>query len=416
MSSVTDLVVVCDDLDDRRQAWMEAVTGHVGDLEVLGLDKDSFTDSLGVLESRRREARANPLDAFSGECVFDRARMLFVDFDLIDFDESVTGDVVSYLARCYSTCGTIVGLNQFGESPFDLTLIGHPDSFADLNLGGRQLSNPGLWDDDFIGFRPWSWPLLRSIADSFEQRSIELVDRLEQRVLEYFGLATLAAQIPRASKEYLGVTQKAEDVTFESFVRTSGKGLHRKDSPSSREAVARIAAARLSRWLERLVLAGQDLVVDAPHLALRVPQLLSGDRAETASWDATTTFDVAKLSSGLQVSLLSEFEFAPAGWLSRPAWYWPQIRDSDQIRDLGKSLEDDDGYVFCEDLSRFLPRDAAREFVSDVASPYVRRFALDLESPDGIAFLERERSRDGWDDEATDPAEMNYRPAVRFAL
>ncbi len=412
-----DLVVVCDDIQDRRDAWMDAVRRHLDGREVVGLDREAFLEGLKVLDARRREARQRPLEVgFPDDCIFDRAALLLVDFDLIEFDESVTGEMVSYLARCYSTCGAIIGLNQFGESPFDLTLIGHPDSFADLNLGGRQLFNPGLWSDEFVGFRPWSWPLLRSVAERLEWRSNELIDKLDQRVLEYFGLASFAAQIPRASKEFLGVTQRAEDVTFEGFVTTSGNGLHPKDRPSSTEALARIASARLSRWLERLVLAGQEVLVDAPHLVLRVPELLRGEEAIADSWNAATTLDVTKLELAVEMDALREFQFAQSDWLSRPAWYWFSVRDSDRVRNFAKDLRPDDGFVFCEDVSRFLVREAAREFVSDVASPYVRRYAVDLESPETTRFLDAERGKANWDDDSTDPSEMDYRPAVRFAL
>lgn len=417
MTSEPDLVVICDDAEDRRRAWHEAATHYVDDADVVSLDRGMFVDTMKVLDARRREARRTPLHgAFSEDCILDRASILFVDYDLIEFDESVTGEMVAYLARCYSTCGAIIGLNQFGEGPFDLTLIGHPDSFADLNLGGRQLLNPGLWGDDFVGFRPWSWPVLKSMSERFVRRSAELEGLLGERVLDYFGFGSFSAQIPRASKEFLGVTQRAEDVTFERFVTTSGNGLHPKDSPSSLSALARIASARLARWLERLVLAGQEVLVDAPHLVPRVPELLQGDRDVAPTWDATATLDATKLSAALEISALKTFEFTRPSWLSRPAWYWFPLRDSAQVQAFGRDLGFSSEFVFCEDMSRFLPRDAAREFVSDVASPHVRRFAIDLESGEADRFLEKERRRSGWDDEATDPTEMDYRPAVRFAL
>ena len=144
--------------------------------------------------------------------------------------------------------------------------------------------------------------------------------------------------------------------------------------------------------------------------------MLRGDEAVADSWDATATLDGTKLELAVEMDALREFQFGQSDWLSRPAWYWFSVRDSDPVRNFAKDLRPDEGFVFCEDVSRFLVREAAREFVSDVASPYVRRFAVDLESPEATEFLDGERGKAKWDDDSTDPSEMDYRPAVRFAL
>ena len=106
----------------------------------------------------------------------DNASIFIIDYDLLSSQEegeekneefftgSLTGEIVAYLVRCFSKCKLIIGLNQYGNNPFDLTLRGDLDSFADLNLGGDQLDNPNLWMGDWQDseqeFRPWSWPNL----------------------------------------------------------------------------------------------------------------------------------------------------------------------------------------------------------------------------------------------------------------
>ena len=54
----------------------------------------------------------------------------------------------------------ILGLNQFGENSFDLTLAREANSYADFNLGLRQVKLPALWGEpefipaERIGARP----------------------------------------------------------------------------------------------------------------------------------------------------------------------------------------------------------------------------------------------------------------------
>ena len=117
-------------------------------------------------------------DAWEAATAFDRADVLLVDYDLFAFnrDEYLTGAMVAYMARCYSGCGVIVGVNELGPNPFDLTLIDNTDSFADLTIGDVQIDNRGLWfgitDDPQPGrFRPWSWPALLDAAERQARRS-----------------------------------------------------------------------------------------------------------------------------------------------------------------------------------------------------------------------------------------------------
>jgi len=414
-----DKVVICDDDQARAEAWKESVSPFLATLEldVAVLDAESFAATLEMLEERQLQARTDSSTIASADNVLDTAAALFVDFDLAGFGEPVNGEEVAYLARCYSECGLIIGLNRFSEGQFDLTLTGQLDSFSDLDIGGMQLPNPGLWGNDFVGFRPWSWPLLLNEVAQFENRVREIAKSLDESVLEFFGLQEEDAPLPRSIAEFIGVTRPASEVTVQEFVEKSGQGLNPKDRLTDPLAVARVAAARLHKWLELMVLSGQHLLIDAPHLALRHPGLLSNDLSALETWDQTTSLDVKGLEAVLKLASISQFRFEEARpWLSRPSWSWLKIQAavSDGTLEIDESPNIPD-FVFCEDLARFAPREAAKEFVADVPSPYVRRFVLDQESNWAANFLGLERAKEGWGD-STDPSQMEYRPAARFAL
>ena len=63
------------------------------------------------------------------------------------------------------------------------------------------------------------------------------------------------------------------------------------DEPWDQGGIERVAAARLGKWLERLVLPGQNVLVDAPHLVSRFPSLVAADDLdETTRLGATYVF------------------------------------------------------------------------------------------------------------------------------
>lgn len=151
-------VVICDD-QPRQLARYVRDLDEVNSKLRLGLtieapDPKSLSSQLRELRNRRRGTVTS-----DGAQAFDRADIVFIDYDLIELTDAgtETGESAAYLARCFSTGGYIVAMNQGRLSnPFDLTLSGHPESFADLDIGSDQLANPGLWRDSFDGFRPWA--------------------------------------------------------------------------------------------------------------------------------------------------------------------------------------------------------------------------------------------------------------------
>ncbi len=401
-------ILICDDDSGVRTRWkkmLQAIPSVKRAFDVETVGSEDFKDTLTDLEGRRRKARNKKVIASPwGKNLFDSAAILIVDYDLLKFNDYITGEGVAYLARCYSRCGLIIALNQFGENTFDLTLRGNPDSFADLNLGSRQLSNPSLWHEPWKGFRPSYWPMLPTALKAFESRAKELKGGLGNKILSYLRFLPPSSEtLPRSTKEFLGSGDKPDDVSFRQFVHDSGNGLRRKDEILDDESVARIAAARVSKWLERMVLSGQDVLVDGPHLVSRFPSLLTGNVSTISSWNTTPSFQGVR-SLGIKYSRIAKFRFDKQDWLFRPAWFWKPLSSFAEIAEVADpwwSAERPD-FVFAEDLSRFLPRAEAREFVAELPSPFVRRFVLDKESQKGrlAPYLKG----------------VEYVPAVRFSM
>ncbi|HEV7504868.1 MAG TPA: hypothetical protein VGS07_08160 [Thermoanaerobaculia bacterium] len=365
-------VVIFDDEASLRQEWadkLSLVRGFTEEFEVQLVANKDFEDALDILRIRRKEAREKR-EVSGDRTLFDETSILIVDYDLFPLNE--TGEEVAYLARCFSGCGTIVGVNQFAREgfTFDLTLQGHPDSFADLNLLVDQVFEPGLWNPPWEGFRPWYWPLLAKATERFEIRVKEALENLDVKILDFFEIPDKIREIfPISALEFFS----SEDATLRSFVENSGMALRRKDKVPD-QYMARVAAARLFKCLERIVLPGQNILVDATHLLERYPSLFRGGPEESLiDWPHTHEL-LAPEEEVMDVAKLEGFRFAKSSWLSRTAWYWPLVSEHEQIAEVVDPWAPRSKLAFCEDTSRFVSPDDAAEFVAKVDSPFSRRF------------------------------------------
>jgi hypothetical protein len=373
-------LIICDDEPDLTDQWttaLKTMRGFNANFSIVSLSLDELNEQIEKLEARRDAARKGTT-ATPEPIAIDEASVLVVDYDLIHARTSyLTGEVVAYLARCYSNCSTIVALNQYGSTPwFDLTLRGHPGSYADVNIAGDQLMAPSLWGEIGGVFRPSYWPILPAAADAFSRRTKRLLRNLDKPILASLGFPdTASAILPRSAIEFISKDEDYKAVTFKQFVFQSGNGLKGKDKDGqlTNLTIARIASARIGKWLERLILPGQDILVDAPHLATRNLNLLSGDVRSKATWNKTSA-RVSPSSTGLRHGKIEKFLFVESDWLSRPAWFWPELREDESLasNQRGQSSE----LVFCEDISRFETRDKSADFVADLASPFVKRFVI----------------------------------------
>jgi hypothetical protein len=372
---VKPLILVFDDEEPSVELYAEKLRpfAEAHGYEVSLKGPNPLLQELKRLEERRRKARdgeSTPGD----DCELDAASIVVVDYDLLRLpgESYISGENFAYLARCYSRCGYIIALNQYLEVDFDLTLGDDLCSFADLNINDNLLSAGGLWDNDWVGVRPWHWPLLPACVKAIENRiaALSKPEALDTSILETLNLVSVADALPRAATQFLcAAEQSAATVTFREFVSGSGNGLRGKDEPLGDGSVIRIASARLSKWLERLVLPAQDVLVDAPHLVSRFPSLIKSDKSppDTADWDRTARL-AAAAELGVDADRINEHRVELGPWLSREAWFWSGVSMSDKIDEIRDPWPaKSPGLVFCEDYSRFVPREEAREFVADIA-------------------------------------------------
>jgi hypothetical protein len=391
-------ILFFDDNERFAQRWakkLERLPIVNGNFDVRYMTIPEFKQAKDELNERRNEARGGSRwhETDWNRCLDDIA-ILIIDFDLFKFNRDVTAESIAYLARCYSRCGLIVALNQFSRKPhFDLTLKGHPESFADLNLHDSQIHNQGLWKEPWKGFRPWIWPLLPQALEKHENRIKEVIPVLDKPILAFLGLDRISQLLPRSTVGFIeSKGRKPEQTTFRQFVEESQQGLQARDKPLDEESIARVAAARIHKWLDRLVLPGQDILVDAPHLVSRFPSLLKGNPKARTAWKSVLTLRIPHTKL-MRTELIEKFRFEKENWVSRPCWFWGDLSSCEEItevKDPWTTIQKAD-VVFCEDVSAFEPRSETKEFVADLPSPFVRR---------------RVREEAG----------VDYQPLVRFAL
>lgn len=402
MSELYELVV-CDDDEGRRADWqkgLEEIDAVGTSFEVRTFE--GFDEALEALEERRRMAR-NGADIELSGTPFDEADVLLLDYDLFDYNGFVTGEIVAYLARCYSACGLIVSVNEFGRNPFDLTLRGHLDSFADVNIGDAQLFNPWLWGGTGGLFRPWAWPIVPVELDRWQRRLESAQSNLGRSPLEILGLPQEGLQaLPRTAIERIERPgERRVPMSLGELVDDHRLGLRPGDKPAGDEGRARIAAARTARWIDTALLAPQDVLVDAPHLVARNPLLLRGELEDLSAWNTLTPLD--NVPTTIEAERLLPHLVTADEWLSRRAWFGTTVAedlDIPGVRDPASIPAAP--FVFCEDVSCFLQRDAARQFVADVTGPYVIRY---------VAAPERGVLAD-----ASELQEVDYGPALRLAM
>lgn len=355
------IVLICDDVEDRRDQWVRAL-GEMPELdgwEVETLNRD-FDKELTILKERQIQARGDGAQAQPATSRFDDASVLVVDYDLLRFEGNrwLTGEIVAYLARCYSDCGVIVGVNATGHSdPFDLTLVGNLDSFADVNIGDRQVANEALWGGPVRGFAPWAWPNVPRAVELLRQRSDLMAADPDSSMLDLLSMRDLP--LPRQIRQHIEARGDS-DPTVRAFVCSSDLGLRGDDAPDMRY-FGKVAAARASHWLTRNVLPAQDIVSDAPHLIQRNPLLLAGSEDGERSCSTDKEHGSRALISDVERYRLD------TPWFDRPVWRWNALNGDSDLPGVQDPWErgETEAVVFCEDVSAFVPSEHARLFVMD---------------------------------------------------
>lgn len=383
-------ILIC---DDRKEGCDEAES----QLEGSGCEVEPlFGEGLRRVLDKLFERKANP-DELVG---FDIA---VVDNNLAELDfggARLTAEAVIGHLRAFTRIDYFVSLNKNPNVDFDLRhLHGDHESVADLALNTQHLSRRRLWEECGDGqFAPWYWPQLPKAAAKRSKQVDFVRDNLSASIWEALGFPPSAMDyLSRRAKGALNPKVDAdggiEAVTFWDFfensrslppkMRNDLKHSALKDDRPAMEAISRVTAAELDRWLRKEVLVLQDVLIDLPHLLSRMPIVLGSAVCELSSWNAaiTQTNPPYGLDSELFDRHVKPTEFQHGDWAPSPCFWWPEVRKDDVLRDrFFKSEGNWPDAVFCEDVSKFLLAESSgdgpepREFEADIEGSWPRRY------------------------------------------
>ena len=407
-------VLVYDDEPEIAGGLANDIQSACGSAIVTPAGKADFQDLMDLINQRRagwrsggnRASVADPHPA-------DDADVIVVDYDLLGYSETAdtTGSRLAYLLRCFLKCGFIIILNKDRmRNPFELKLGSPTDDFADLHVGSAQIGNPGLWQAPLEGFRPWYWPLIPNATENFKQCVIDVQQNPDAPILSFLGLDHVIDWIPRRAHDFLAGGRRVEHVTFEDFTKFSNSGIDPKDELIAGQ-VARVAAARIVTLLNSIILPEQSVLVDAPHLVSRFPSLIKSVRDAIGTWNSLCN-PVDDRIDDLLAEVSREYRFPQSHWLWRPAWYWPDINKDEGIEEVNDpwAAEQVD-WVFCEDISQFVPIDIAQDFRALVSPPFIKRFMLKKDSPAAHCYV-RQIGQGG----PLDPLRADYVPEAALSM
>ena len=325
-------ICVWDDDIDAAEEWkshLEDVLRDSGAFIKAGTATE-IERELHVLHQRRKSFLTSGQDASPCEVSeLDDTDILVVDNDLFDLPHlrDLSAETVASRAGVYTDCAFIVVLNLSPDLDFDLTLLGHPESKADLHINDKLVADLGLWQQcpkHDSGFRPWHWPLLPSAVELYRRRVEKLLELLESDdrdipVLDYFQFGDGSKRrLSRSARAFLHPSSRAERTSFIDFIHGNAKAVSKKDGEviardRDMKKIARIGARRISTWLVQYVLGPQDVFIDFPHLIEKLPFIIPDDKQESGMfWNSC-----AKLQ-GAPIKLAEKYgiqRFAMEDWV-----------------------------------------------------------------------------------------------------
>lgn len=403
-------VLVCDDIKGRGERVKKAIEDAAGhETELLSgtlLEreiKELFRRSRLVLDSKI------PPQVMDGE-----TSSFTSDFDVAILDNNLsaleiggarqTAESIAGYLRAFGHIPYIVSLNKNPHVDFDLRyLVGDHGTYADLAVNGDHLSNRALWtgkpgDAPDDGFFPWYWPPLNDVATR-RRRQIRFVqERLDELIFESINLSSASVCLSRHAKGSLSPEAvDVSEVTFKDFFVTACRSLpigeereklaKATSDETVRCVVSRVVAGELDRWFRRDILAPQDLLVDLPHLLVRMPFLIGPDAQNVDRWNDALTAKKSPygLSKEIYEMHLQDSEFVHDIWTQAPSFRWRELKSN---AELNRMFFGDDAQwaeaVFCEDTSRFVLRKGSKlppaEFAAEFEGAWNRRYVADLPS------------------------------------
>ena len=406
-------VLVYDDDERIAKGLAEKVKNVCDNAKVTVVKQRKFREMIQEMNQRRQDCRDDVDEITSKESIdVDEADIVIVDYDLLAYSEAgdITGSRLAYLLRCFTKCGLIIVLNEYGTNRYDLSLRSPSVDFADLHLGDEQIGNPGLWSGSIEGYRPWHWPVLPNATCNFEKCVKDVQENSDQPILEFLELGRFIDWMPKRVHDFFLGSGDIETVQFSDFVEHARGGIESKDHLPP-DNMARVATARLLALLNGLILTEQSILVDAPHLVARFPSLIKDGDQDIQYWNRLCEPLNEEIDS-LLIDELKEFRFKKQHWLWRPVWYWPDISRDERVTEVSDpwTVKDMD-WVFCENISRFVPTSLADDFRADVSPPFNKRFVFKSISPEALTFLSQAGSGG-----PQDPLTVEYVPQSALSM
>lgn len=387
---------VWDDDEETAADWKSELGSALGsETTVYAAKAKDIEAELQVLHERRRCYIRGEDREDLGDCELDDVDILIVDNDLFDLPHfnDLSAETVATRVGVYTDCASIVVLNLSPDIDFDLRLLGHPESKADLHINDRFVADPGLWHvcpKEGGLFRPWEWPLLSMARELHGLRMADLSslldsDEQEMPILDFLGFGSAARQrLSRSARAFLHPAKQAEEVSFGHFVHGNAMAVGRLEGEQivkrrDSAMVARIGARRIATWLSRYVLGPQEVLIDLPHVVERMPFIIPAGEGESDEfWNSSTRLRTApvELAEELSISMLER-----KGWLDRPAFWADGLESEENVAKLLEATEANPrNFVFCEDASSFFPATDCDQFIAGYNSMTDRRFVRWLEA------------------------------------
>lgn len=414
-------VLVLDDEPEVAGRWSEAVRKAIPAAECRSVSAELFNDLVQRLDARRAATRDQ--EPWRHDSEIDDYDLIIVDYDLLRFS-AADGHRLCYLFRCFSRSGFLVLLNAEGaQNTFNLNLSPasyyFSNSFADLLIPGQQLSNPGLWASEFAGYRPWYWPIIPDALAASQEAAKRLLPHLDDPVLTYLGLDGVIDRLPLAVVNFLSPATHAEagrieELSIRQFVANGRGGLAPKDKTADDQSVAQIASSRLTTLLNQILLPSQDVITDLPHIISRYVSIMKASQPTIDALNQVCSRGTDDLDEIVKLEIVGphRLHIEPLTW--RPVWLWPRLRVDANILEVKAPWETKElPFVFCEDLSQFLPVELARDFVvTDLETEFPRRYVAQQSE---AVYVELGLKNV----DATEPQHLGsvlYEPSKNFAL
>ena len=414
-------ILVCDDIKERGEDTLNEIANSKVGHDIVGAFGQSLKNGIDALFERARRLLNRQLTlsrATLKGTVFEPS-----DFDIVVLDNNLaalevsgarqTAESIAGYIRAFTNIPYIVSLNKNPEVDFDLRyLLGDYQTQADVALNTDHLANRALWRGLPGGrdnhFQPWYWPVLNEVPARRRKQVAFVKAHLNEPVLEALSFST--DQIEYLSRHAKGaLSPEAEDtsigtVTFREFFERSCRSLpirqereqlaSKIDSESRTERnttlniLARVVAAEIDRWIRRDILGPQDVLVDAPHLVMRMPFLLGKNVNRLKQWNKALL--AQKRPFGLSEKIyrmhLARALFRSSLWTKSPCFWWQLLKADDRLN--GMFVDDESNWVdatFCEDVSQFQALSSRaqdsepREFTTEFEGTWNRRHVAVVE-------------------------------------